>query len=79
MRCTEKIYIQRATSAARPPQPDLERRRRSMAYSYKMIDSPVGKLKLVASDQGLAAILWETDNPRASVVSRGWWKLAEAA
>ena len=35
-----------------------------MTYSYKMINSPVGRLKLVASDTGLAAILWENDNPR---------------
>ena len=35
-----------------------------MTYSYKMMKSPVGKLKLVASDRGLAAILWENDNPR---------------
>jgi methylated-DNA-[protein]-cysteine S-methyltransferase len=27
------------------------------------MDSPVGQLKLVASDKGLAAILWENDNP----------------
>jgi len=26
--------------------------------------SPVGELKLVASDKGLAAILWENDNPK---------------
>src|SRR5665213_1780278 len=35
-----------------------------MTYSYKMMKSPVGKLKLVASDRGLAAILWEKDNPK---------------
>jgi methylated-DNA-[protein]-cysteine S-methyltransferase len=35
-----------------------------MTYSYKFIKSPVGELKLVASDKGLAAILWEKDNPR---------------
>lgn len=35
-----------------------------MRYVYKMIDSPVGKLRLVASDKGLAAILWEKDDPR---------------
>jgi methylated-DNA-[protein]-cysteine S-methyltransferase len=35
-----------------------------MSLSYKLVDSPIGKLKLVASDQGLAAILWEKDNPR---------------
>lgn len=34
-----------------------------MNYVYKFIQSPVGKLKLVASDEGLAAILWENDNP----------------
>jgi methylated-DNA-[protein]-cysteine S-methyltransferase len=34
-----------------------------MTYSYKMVDSPVGRLKLVASDKGLAAILWEDDDP----------------
>jgi methylated-DNA-[protein]-cysteine S-methyltransferase len=35
-----------------------------MSLAYKMIDSPVGKLKLVASDKGLVAILWEKDGPR---------------
>ena len=32
-------------------------------YVYKMVDSPVGKLKLVASARGLAGILWENDHP----------------
>jgi methylated-DNA-[protein]-cysteine S-methyltransferase len=32
-------------------------------YSYKTMKSPVGTLKLVASDRGLVAILWENDNP----------------
>ena len=35
-----------------------------MTMVYKIIDSPVGELKLVASDKGLVAILWENDNPR---------------
>ena len=35
-----------------------------MSLCYKMTDSPVGKLKLVASDKGLVAILWEDDSPR---------------
>jgi methylated-DNA-[protein]-cysteine S-methyltransferase len=35
-----------------------------VTYEYKVIDSPVGKLKLVASQKGLAAILWEKENPR---------------
>ncbi|MEO5492734.1 MAG: methylated-DNA--[protein]-cysteine S-methyltransferase [Sphingomonas sp.] len=32
-----------------------------MTYAYAIHPSPVGKLKLVASDKGLAAILWEND------------------
>ena len=35
-----------------------------MAHVFKWMDSPVGRLKLVASDKGLAAILWPDDNPR---------------
>jgi methylated-DNA-[protein]-cysteine S-methyltransferase len=35
-----------------------------MSLSYKFIDSPIGKLKLVASEDGLVAILWEKENPR---------------
>jgi methylated-DNA-[protein]-cysteine S-methyltransferase len=35
-----------------------------MGLSYKTIASPVGQLKLVASDVGLVAILWENDKPR---------------
>lgn len=35
-----------------------------MNLVYKIIESPVGKLKIVASDKGLVAILWENDNPR---------------
>jgi methylated-DNA-[protein]-cysteine S-methyltransferase len=38
--------------------------RRDAAHVYKTIASPVGELKLVASDRGLAAILWENDNPK---------------
>lgn len=34
-----------------------------MEYFFKEVDSPVGRLKLIASDKGLAAILWENDNP----------------
>lgn len=33
-------------------------------YFFKEIDSPVGRLKLVASDAGVAAILWPHENPR---------------
>jgi methylated-DNA-[protein]-cysteine S-methyltransferase len=31
---------------------------------FKIIQSPVGKLKLVASNTGLVAVLWEHDSPR---------------
>jgi methylated-DNA-[protein]-cysteine S-methyltransferase len=37
---------------------------RNERYVGKVIASPVGQLKLVASDRGLVAILWENDNPR---------------
>lgn len=35
-----------------------------MAFYYKMMHSPVGELKLVATEQGLAAVLWENDDPK---------------
>ncbi|MEG3125589.1 methylated-DNA--[protein]-cysteine S-methyltransferase [Sphingomonas sp. GB1N7] len=34
-----------------------------MTYACKTMPSPVGELKLVASANGLAAILWENDAP----------------
>lgn len=34
-----------------------------MTYFYKTMRSPVGGLQLVASEKGLAAVLWQTDNP----------------
>jgi methylated-DNA-[protein]-cysteine S-methyltransferase len=34
-----------------------------MTYSYKTMQSPVGVLTLVASARGVAAILWEDDDP----------------
>lgn len=34
-----------------------------MVYAFTRMQSPVGELTLVASDQGLAAILWENDRP----------------
>ena len=36
----------------------------AMTLAYKIMESPVGKLKLVASDTALLAILWENDSPR---------------
>lgn len=35
-----------------------------MTYAYKRMPSPVGELKLITSDHGLAAILWEDDDPK---------------
>ena len=35
-----------------------------MSYVSKSMNSPVGELTLVASERGLAAILWENDNPQ---------------
>lgn len=35
-----------------------------MIYSTKKMRSPVGELTLIASDKGLAAVLWEGDDPR---------------
>jgi methylated-DNA-[protein]-cysteine S-methyltransferase len=32
-------------------------------YNYKYMDSPVGRLTLIGSNKGLAAILWENDDP----------------
>jgi len=35
-----------------------------MSYVFKIIPSPIGNLKLVGSEKGLAAILWENDKPQ---------------
>jgi methylated-DNA-[protein]-cysteine S-methyltransferase len=35
-----------------------------MNLSHKFIGSPVGKLKIVASESGLVAVLWENDDPK---------------
>lgn len=35
-----------------------------MSLAYKEMESPVGRLKLVASKKGLVAILWENDKPK---------------
>ena len=38
-------------------------------YVYKTMDSPVGELKLIASETGLAAVLWENDDPKRDRLS----------
>jgi methylated-DNA-[protein]-cysteine S-methyltransferase len=35
-----------------------------MSLSFKLVNSPIGTLKLVASDEGLVGVLWEKDRPR---------------
>ncbi|HEX4265751.1 MAG TPA: methylated-DNA--[protein]-cysteine S-methyltransferase [Verrucomicrobiae bacterium] len=49
-----------------------------MNYVYKIMQSPVGKLKLIASEGGLAGILWENDKSwrvphLKSAVENGAW------
>jgi methylated-DNA-[protein]-cysteine S-methyltransferase len=34
-----------------------------MSYVYQTMKSPLGRLTLVGSDRGLAAVLWEDDEP----------------
>jgi methylated-DNA-[protein]-cysteine S-methyltransferase len=46
------------------PAVDSKKGKITMSYAFKNMPSPVGKLKLLASDRGLVAILWENDNPR---------------
>jgi methylated-DNA-[protein]-cysteine S-methyltransferase len=41
---------------------------RSEAFFFKLIDSPVGDLKLVGNDNGLAAVLWAVERPRRVVL-----------
>jgi methylated-DNA-[protein]-cysteine S-methyltransferase len=36
----------------------------TVSLAYKIVESPVGKLKLVATEKSLVAILWDRDNPR---------------
>lgn len=35
-------------------------------YHFKLVSTPVGELKLVASERGLAGILWKNDDPHGS-------------
>lgn len=39
-------------------------RMENQMYFYKTAPTPLGELKLIASDKGLAAILWENDDPK---------------
>jgi methylated-DNA-[protein]-cysteine S-methyltransferase len=49
------------------PMPKIKSRnpgKAPLTHFYKTIDSPVGRLKLVANADGLAAVLWPDDDPR---------------
>lgn len=35
-----------------------------MTYAYLEMDSPVGRLKLVAHEQALLAVLWQNEQPK---------------
>ena len=61
---TAQAYRQQesARHKRKAPWPGLITEEGSVTF-YKMVDSPVGRLTLVATDEGLAAILWENDRP----------------
>ena len=42
-----------------------------MSNYYNIIPSPVGQLTLIASDQGLAAVLWENEDPKRVGIDKG--------
>jgi len=42
----------------------MKRKDNATSLWFKFVSSPIEKLKLVASDSGLVAILWEHDSPR---------------
>ena len=45
-----------------------------MTYAYKLMNSPVGELKLVANGNRLAAMLWENGAPRRAPLSTVAWE-----
>ena len=51
--------------------PGLKEKARK-AYVYKTMTSPVGILTLVGSGDGLAAILWENDDPKRVKLNIAW-------
>jgi methylated-DNA-[protein]-cysteine S-methyltransferase len=62
------VKLQRTGRAKRSKSADtagieITKRRKTMTLFYKEIESPVGKLKLVASANALVAVLWEREHP----------------
>jgi methylated-DNA-[protein]-cysteine S-methyltransferase len=48
---------------------DMKTNRTPVRYRFSWADSPIGRLRLVASDAGLAAILWESTDPESLSLS----------
>lgn len=42
-----------------------------MSNYYTLIPSPVGQLTLIASERGLAAVLWENEDPKRVGIDKG--------
>lgn len=42
-----------------------------MSNYHNLIPSPVGQLTLIASDRGLAAVLWENEDPKRVGIDKG--------
>jgi methylated-DNA-[protein]-cysteine S-methyltransferase len=42
-----------------------------MSYYHKKMKSPVGELTLIAGEKGLAAVLWENDDPDRIAIDAG--------
>lgn len=53
-----RTYLEHMEQAMINAHPGIQQR-----LVYKWVDSPVGRLKLVATDEGLVAILWATERP----------------
>ena len=49
----------------------MQEHRVQKRHVHKVVDSPIGKLTLVATDEGLAAILWQNDRPRRVPINTG--------
>jgi methylated-DNA-[protein]-cysteine S-methyltransferase len=61
---TYEPFRQRQQLGQAAPKVNIVKKPEAQSFSYTVIDSPVGPLRLVASDAGLVAILWQNDNPR---------------
>ena len=51
--------------------PIHQQKGRAMTCAFDIFSSPVGDLTMIVSDMGLAALLWENDDPRRVRIDRG--------